>query len=378
MQGEDYTIRPYREGDEDQIVDLLQLVFGEFPKFRINCSKRDHWKWKFKDIPTGLNPTLVAINPNGKIIGVSHSLIKWTKIGDQEVLARKGAEAAVHPDYRQMGIYSSLVKERRKKNRELGVVLSYGLISNPVLIDLKKRQTGEMREPEFPQPLRQLVRIKNIPRFLDHHKEGDGEFLYRVISYTGIRLLKAINKIQRLLNPGEKPTPVCTLRKIKRFDERLDKFWNDLKDEYDFIVVKSEEYLNWRYCDLRGGEYQIWTAEKEEKVVGYMVLRIDDRELDHLVGYIMEVLAPREHGDIVDYFIGQANKYFDREEVNAAYFTVVSGHPYENIIKKHGYVDSRRSPHVFYFPYKQFDSLEKFEIAPSRRLHHQFGEYDSI
>ena len=28
----DYTIRHYLEGDEDQIIELLELVFGEFPK----------------------------------------------------------------------------------------------------------------------------------------------------------------------------------------------------------------------------------------------------------------------------------------------------------------------------------------------------------
>jgi predicted N-acetyltransferase YhbS len=373
-----YTIRLYQDGDESQIIKILENVFGRFPKIKLRCSKKDHWTWKFKDTPSGLNPTLVAINEEGKIIGVSHGLIKWTKIGYQEVLARKGAEVAVHPDYRRMGIYTKLVTERERVSKEMGAMMSYSLISNPIIIRYKRDKNGEKYEPEFPQPLKQLVKIKDVRKFIEY-QDRHGEIpKAKMITSIGIRILKAVNRVNRAFSGNKRSFSGYTLKKISRFDDRVEVLWDKVKDEYDFIVVKSKEYLNWRYCDPRGGDYHIWVAEDDEGILGYLVLRINKMHLDHPVGYIMEVLAHKEREEVINSLLIQADIYFSQEKVNAIYFTLVSGHPYEKIMNIHGFIDSMRSPHLFYRPYKKFAGLEIFKIASPDRLHHQFGEYDSL
>jgi len=373
-----YTIRRYQEGDEGQIIELLEIVFGRFPKIRLRCSKRAHWKWKFKDLPPGLNPTLVAVDMKGKIIGVSHGLIKWTKIGDRVILARKGAEVAVHPDYRRMGIYSKLVMERERVSKEMGAVISYSLISNPIIVRYKRDEEGEGYEPEFPHPLKQLVRIKDIKKFIEYQDRYGVIPNGKMITSIGIRLLKAVNRIKRVFSRNERRLSGYTLKRVSRFDDRVEVLWDKVKNEYDFIVVKSKEYLNWRYCDHRGGDYQVWVAENDEGILGYLVVRINKMDQVHPVGYIMEVLAPKDREEVISSLLIQAEIYFTQEKVNAIYFTVVSGHPYEGVIKKHGFIDSMRSPHLFYRPYKKFAGLERFERATPDRLHHQFGEYDSL
>ena len=378
MPGTDYTIRQYLEGDEDQIIELLELVFGEFPKMRLNCSKKEHWKWKFKDMPPGLNPTLVVLTDEGRIIGASHGQIKWTKIGSSVLLARKGAEVAVHPDYRRMGIYGRLVTKREKVSMGMGAVLSYSLISNPVIVRYKRDKKSDRYEPEFPQPLKQLMKVKDVHKFLDY-QERRGEIPKgRLITSTGIKLLKAASSLRRASGSKIKPRSDYELREISAFDDRIEGLWEEVKNEYDFIVVKSKEYLNWRYCDPRGGAYRVLLAQEGDSILGFLALRVNEKDPDHPVGYIMEVLAPRERDDVADSLLCWADEQFAEENVNAVYFTVVSGHPYERLIKSHGYIDSRRSPQLFYRPYKRFKGLEGFEKAAPVRLHHQFGEYDSI
>ena len=44
-----YTIRQHQDGDEAQIIELLEIVFDRFPKIKMRCSKKGHWAWKFKD-----------------------------------------------------------------------------------------------------------------------------------------------------------------------------------------------------------------------------------------------------------------------------------------------------------------------------------------
>ena len=42
-----FEVRPYREGDENNIVTLLDQVFIGLPHFDTKCSLLDHWKWKY-------------------------------------------------------------------------------------------------------------------------------------------------------------------------------------------------------------------------------------------------------------------------------------------------------------------------------------------
>ncbi|MBS7637986.1 hypothetical protein KEJ49_03740, partial [Candidatus Bathyarchaeota archaeon] len=68
---ERYFIRLYQEGDKREIVELLENVFNGWPKFDLNCSAIDHWKWKHKDNPQGKSIVVVA-QSGDRIIGCLH------------------------------------------------------------------------------------------------------------------------------------------------------------------------------------------------------------------------------------------------------------------------------------------------------------------
>jgi hypothetical protein len=169
-----------------------------------------------------------------------------------------------------------------------------------------------------------------------------------------------------------------SIKKVSSFDDRIDVFWEEVKGSYDFIVEKSREYLNWRYCDIRGGDYKVYLAEELSSILGYIVLRINKIDPLHQVGYIMEVLALRDREDVAMELFGKAMKYFQSNNVNAVYFSVISGHPYERIARKHGFLDSRRKPHLAYRDYNKLEEINVFQEASPDRLHYQFGEFDSI
>jgi len=62
---EDIEMRPYRDGDEEGIVELLQLSFPFWAK-RENALQT--WKWKFVNNP--LNIMVPVALKRGKVIGV--------------------------------------------------------------------------------------------------------------------------------------------------------------------------------------------------------------------------------------------------------------------------------------------------------------------
>ena len=68
------TYSLYEPGDEKQLVELLDLVFGGWPDRDLACSKVDFWRWKYLDNPNGSLVTLAE--ESGEIHGSVHTMIK--------------------------------------------------------------------------------------------------------------------------------------------------------------------------------------------------------------------------------------------------------------------------------------------------------------
>jgi hypothetical protein len=151
-----------------------------------------------------------------------------------------------------------------------------------------------------------------------------------------------------------------------------------VKEGYVFIVEKTMDYLNWRYCDPRGGFYKALLARDEGQVLGYIVYKMNRYREEYPVGNIMEVLALPDRNDVVDTLISVVVDRFDSLGVNIVHAQIVKGHPYEAWLKRHGFVDSRIKPFLWYRPVFLGDELEKFVNASPDRLHYQYGESDSV
>ena len=51
----EYFVRPYQPGDEEGLVELLDLVFAPWPDRDLRCTAVEHWRWKYLDNPFGVN-----------------------------------------------------------------------------------------------------------------------------------------------------------------------------------------------------------------------------------------------------------------------------------------------------------------------------------
>ena len=94
------------------------------------------------------------------------------------------------------------------------------------------------------------------------------------------------------------------------FDEGADELWDKSKDYYDYAVVRDREYLNWRYCDPRGGRYFCKGAFEDGKLVGYAVLRINAIEEDYSVGFIVDLFTLPERLDVVAKLVDESIVFY--------------------------------------------------------------------
>jgi hypothetical protein len=373
----EFNVRLYQSGDEAPIVQLLNNVFKPWPRFELECSLVDHWKWKFVDNPANkranANDTLphaVAVNKE-EIIGIIHGMLYYTKVGENTYLSQKGADVAVNDNYHGMGIFSKIDKQKENTMNKLNCFFGYSLTSNPVILG----STNADSFVPFPHPIKYLIKIKDVEEFFKHMKLEESKWNRNTLK-AAVYGAKLLNKLTNI-NLTSAQTKI-ELKQITMFDDSIDRFYDKIKPYYSFIVEKTANYMNWRYCDKRGGDFKTWTAGENGEVEGFIVLRVNQIDPANHVGYIMDLLALDGRLDVAEILVSFASDWFNGLGVNVVHAQIVEGHIYESLYNKYGFLDSQAKPYLRYRPRASVDDLEKFNKAPPSALHYPYGEGDAI
>jgi hypothetical protein len=360
-------VRAFQPGEEEEIVELLKLVFDGWPKFDLLCSPLEHWRWKYQTNPLRISQIAVGVS-NHMIIGCSHSIPSRIKIGNRVFLSSQGGDAVVRQDFMRMTIFRKMMDLRIKMRKESGVQLHYFLTWNPIL-----RKSLSKFYHRFPHTIMNLFRIHDVDLHL-RKKPIKYAFLYKY----GFHVVKLANKYRntfRLYSPSS-----CDFHigEITHFDGKIESFWGEIKDHYNFIVERSRDYLNWRYCDPRGGDYLVKIAHTDAKILGYMVLRINKHQIDYPIGYVVDLLTLPNRLDVTNALVEDAVNYFDDHQINIIICLIVKNHPYKAILERNGFITKRERIPLFYREYAEVEELRQFESGSPSSIHFACGDLDVI
>jgi GNAT superfamily N-acetyltransferase len=369
---EHIDIRGYRPGDEKEIVQLLQSSFDGWPNFDLPCTPLEHWQWKYRDNPQ--NKILVSLaENNGEIVGCSHALPSRFKVERKIVPCFHGYDLAVHQDFRGLRIAGKIIDYRDDLAQKAGIDFHLFFEMNPLVIRTLKRRQYE----KFLHGVSLIVRIRNVDLFFKSNQQKNA-----LLRRYGFHLFSFHNRLRNLLSKSgseEEKRKGIEILKTGEFDERINIFWNETKDNYDLIAEKNREYLNWRYCDPRSGEYTIRTAEKKDRILGYIVSRkrISKNNITkNSIGYIVDLLTLKNRLDVARALLDDTIEEFDRKSVNLIQSFIIKNHSYEKIFQKRGFLNSRTKLLTLY---KNLNSrIETKNLDSPRRIHLQYGDSDWI
>lgn len=329
-----FTWRRYRPGDEEGILRVLQRTYDRWPAIDTSVAPIDHLRWK---IHADQVPPLMhsVIESDGRIVGTVLSLRQSFKIGGAVLNGRQGTDIAVDPDYQGQGVARLLME--------------MGTREVPLHYEFELHVGSRSRHPAMSSVRSQVYAAST-----------------------------ALAQVEVLVAPlaGSLPSagtgPAWSIADAAEFDHRIGPFFEAASAPFDLIVVRTMDYLNWRFADPRGGRFRIRLAEKDGRLLGYSVLSSMRRE-----GYIADLLALPGRVDVAESLLHDALTIFREAGLQSGRCWAPHGHPYEDAFRAAGFIERKRGRHVTYRAFRHLDAVRALS-EPDARVHLTIGDSDSV
>lgn len=357
-----WSIRPYRNGDEEHIRALFELVFDKhLPTAR--------WQWHYRDNHTGLMAITLAEDETGGIVGQCALRPVRMKIGEEIHLGTLQLDSMIHPDFQRQGMFTRLSTHAYKAAAERGVQLVYSFPnrnSQYVYTHKLGRITLCDRIPLF-------AKILNVRNVLDR-RIGNRRLL-SLVAPVG----QAATGILYALRRGT-PSTDCRLEVVARFDEGVDRLWERASAPYGILVVRDREYLNWRYVENPTEEYTLLTAKRFEETVGYIVLKCESR-FGLQMGFIVDMLTIPDEPAISGCLISKAVEHFGEKRMDLACCLMLEHVPYSQSLRSSGFliVPERLFPQPLHLSVRRLSEKYTDEfVTDPRNWFITWGDHDMV
>jgi predicted N-acetyltransferase YhbS len=318
--------RRFEENDFHSLISLLRSTFNGYPKMQ-------YWDWKYLKNPHGSSIIYVA-EDKGRIVGSYILNPVKLRIGQSLVMGAQSVDAAVDNAYRGGGIFKKLAANAIAQATRERIDLIYAF---PNEISYK----GQVRmgyHPMFIIPkLHRIFRIGSI--FEGRLNLGDS-FFKKAVGI--VDAFQRINK-KKIMESDYG----LQIRLIKEFDSRFEVFWKEITKENNYVLVERDlGYLKWRYIKHPEKHYTTYVCEKDEKIVGYIVLSVEknaliDREtaFKPSVGNIIDLFTLPDMTSVACPLISAACHHFEHEQVDIAECWMSKWHPFYPMLTKFGFSD---------------------------------------
>jgi hypothetical protein len=357
----DYHVRLYMPGDEEAIVEVLKQ---SYPEWRDADAPIDYWKWKYLDTPLG--SIVIVADLGGKIVGVVSILFLNVKI-DEKTFSGYGDDSAIHPDNRRKGIYKNMLYFGEEQIIKKKTALRFAVRVHEASVLMSKRRGYDL----FPFTISHMLQVRDVGTHFRMRPTKNN-----LVARIGFSMLKLLN---HLLNMGKQIVKQSEIKteEVYEFDERINSFWEKIKNDHNFIIEKNREYLNWRYCDPRSsnkGKYFVKQAVGNGEVLGFIVLEVRVKD-DYSEGYIMDLLALPDRIDVAWTLLEEADQFCKESDINVVHYRVVKKHPYQAMFREQGFIEV---PSKLYLTYRMLFYKEKMQVIQNSKpsqIHFNYGDY---
>lgn len=236
-----HRVRPYREGDEDAILDLFSRAFH-------HSRSLERWRWEYAENPFGNHRISVAVDEEGRLLAhyAGYPVRFWSDAG----LAGSGP-------------------------RTLSCLQIGDTMTAP-----EARRIGRRRTSLLTRTVQHFYAAWCHGRVAFNFGANTGKIQRFSRRTAGARRLEAVPFHARPLPGPRFPAPMgraallggWRVERADGFDERFDALWRRCRGAYGLLVQRDRRYLAWRYA-TPGVAYFVWTVSRWGRLVGWSVFR---------------------------------------------------------------------------------------------------------
>ena len=291
MPDKPWSLRYFRPGDEEGMLDCIAAAFGPWPAIELQVSPLDHLVWKLGDEINGRRYHIIA-EAAGRIIACGLVRPCRFKLDGRVVDACFYGDMAVRPEYQNLGMMGE-VWDHQVEVAEL-FAFSIGISGNRFVHNEDEK------------------RPRNRP------------------------LANDIAVFEKETAPAPGGDAGLDVRTARQFDGGVDALWAEASRAFRFAMVRDQTWLNYRYGDARAGRFTIRTAYAGDELAGYAVLTNRRGK-----GFIAGLLALPGRRDALDALLRDAQRHFAGAGVERLRCWLPGHHPYREAVLGSGFVHVR-------------------------------------
>jgi GNAT superfamily N-acetyltransferase len=307
---------------------------------------------------------------DGKLIAFIGAWTRPALLKGQPVTIADGSDICVHPDYQGRGVMGALISSGEEGRRSDACYIEGS--SHPAVI--RGRAAVPEARGEFGDRIERFVAPLTLRSAAGTFRLQPGRSPRKLARSAG-RILAWLWRRGRRTAVG---APDISVREVEAFDERTDVLWHEASRQFDFVMVRDQAYLSWRYADKRAGDFTILHAEDEKgaRLLGYAVYCTDRTGAR---GYVADLLVVPDRLDVAAALTRDALARLRRAGAEDAELWLPERHPYRAVLEDAGFVLRRRKEVTAYrVTSARFETQLACLSEPDVALHFTLGDMDRV
>ena len=338
-----------------RMTNILTAAFDRWPGFDLSVPAVEHLRWKLEGASS--QPTRITTSHlDGELVGFSITYPRTFRVNGTDRTTKDGGDLVIHPDFQGRGL-----ERARRAHRPADAAQPYEI---GVGVSTFQPRGHRVRK----RPLGNPIRVLALPYRI--------RCVVRTNGWRGLRIafLASAAKLKGAGSPRGAAQTLpngLSLVPVERFDQRVNNLFDIAAEPFDFIQVRDQRYLNWRYCDARGGAFTVVQAEEAGRLLGYVASKVTNHE-----GMIVDLQAHPARADVAYSLIAQALEGFEARGVDMVTCWTVRGHPHEALLHGLGFVKTGDDVGYLYRARRIDPSQLAFMERQDARIHLMPGDAD--
>jgi len=350
------------EFDKPNFDDISELRDG-FEAKEVKSNRRtyspNYYDWKLRKNPFS-NGTCKVIESEGKPVGLATVTPKQIFIRGRLIDGAEIGDTFTHPNFQRKGIFSAVVNGARSASISKNIEFIFGTPNDQSLPGYQKKCEFEtipaVRAMNMVLPLRigPILNTKLKNPFLANLAALP--LSWGLGAWTAVRAPKVKNKIQFV--------------EAKSFPTEVDELWRKVSQNYDWMIARTRQYLQWRFVE-NPDNYTIFLGTEGSAFKGYVVLKIGTWS-NLRVGYIADFLIDESNPTNFTQLVKFVRNHFKQAGIDMISCWIPEG-KHSGVLRQFGFRKYKDVPVICYK-----NNLGKELIESCDRWYFTISDSDNI